>query len=182
MAEKWQSMKAKTGGTLFGENFIPFSKDGGIGDEVMTNIIQHQNSFLSSTKQHIVQDLNDIDFPIEIVTGSAEDIDAATVTLRDIFYQYKDDEGGQLFDAIEKTNKGGTYIFLFHERKIEIVDNMINNMDATLDAFGAWDDRDIHFRYLTSLPISVVWRVVNSTPTAFWANHLSSFKPNGIPE
>jgi hypothetical protein len=94
-------------------------------------------------------------------------MDAATVTLRDIFYKYKDDEGGQFFDAIKKTNKGGTYIFLFHENNIEIVDNMLSNLDAILDAFGAWDDCDVHFRYLTSLPISVVGRVVKSTTTAF---------------
>jgi hypothetical protein len=79
-----------------------------------------------------------------------------------------------LFDAIEKTNKGGTHRFLFHESKIEIVENMINNLDATLDAFGAWDN-------LTSLPISIVGRVVKSTPTALWANHLSAFKPKAIP-
>jgi hypothetical protein len=91
---------------------------------------------LRSTKQRIVQNLNDIDCPIGIVTDSAEDMDASTVTIRDIFYQYKDNEGGQLFDSIEKNNKGGTYIFLFHESKIEIVDNMLNNMEPTLDAFG----------------------------------------------
>jgi hypothetical protein len=109
-------------------------------------------------------------------------MDAATVTLRDIFYQYKDDEGGQLlFNAIEKTNKGGTYRFLFHESKIEIFDNMLNNLDTTIDAFGEWDDCDVHFRYLTSSPIGVVGRVVKSTPTDFWENHLSAFKPNNIP-
>jgi hypothetical protein len=64
-------------------------------------------------------------------------MDAATVTLWDIFYQYKDDEGVQLFDAIKKTNTGGACRFLFHESKIEIVDNMLNNLDATLDAFRA---------------------------------------------
>jgi hypothetical protein len=85
-----------------------------------------------------------------------------------------------LFDAIEKTNKGGTYGFLFHESKIEIIDNMLNNLDAALDTFGSWDYCDVHFRYLTSLPISVIGRVV-TTPTSFWANHLSAFKPNGIP-
>jgi hypothetical protein len=87
-----------------------------------------------------------------------------------------------LFEAIEKTNKGGTYIFLFHKSKINIIYNMLNNLDATLDAFGAWDDCDVHFRYPTSLSISVVGRVINSTPTAFWANNLSAFKPNNIPE
>jgi hypothetical protein len=91
------------------EIFIPFGKEGDIGDEVMTKIIQQQNIFLRSTKQCIVQNLNGVDCPIDIVTGSAEDRDAATVTLRDIFYQYKDDDGGQLFDAIEKTNTGSDH-------------------------------------------------------------------------
>jgi hypothetical protein len=156
-------------------------KKGDKGDEVMTNIIQQQNHFLRSTKQCIFQNLNSIDCPIGIFTGSAEDLDAATVTLRDICYQYKDEDGGQLFDAIKNTNTGGTYIFLFHERKTETVQNMLNNLDATLDAFGAWDDCDLHFRYPTTLPIRVVGRVVKSTPTAFWANHLSAFKANDIP-
>jgi hypothetical protein len=38
-----------------------------------------------------------------------------------------------LIDAIEKTNTGGTYRFLFHEKNIEFIDNMLkNNLDATL--------------------------------------------------
>jgi hypothetical protein len=85
-----------------------------------------------------------------------------------------------LFDAIEKTNKGGTYRFLFHESEIAIFDNMLNNLESTLDAFGAWYDCDVHFIYLTLLPMSVVGRLIKSTPTAFLANHLSAFKPNGI--
>jgi hypothetical protein len=44
-------------------------------------------------------------------------MDAATVTLHDIFYLYKDNDRGHFFDAIKKTNTGGTYIFLFHESK-----------------------------------------------------------------
>jgi hypothetical protein len=43
MEENWQQMTAKTGGTLFGKTFTPFGKEGDIGDEVMTNIIQQQN-------------------------------------------------------------------------------------------------------------------------------------------
>jgi hypothetical protein len=70
MAEKWQTLTAKNGGTLFGKTFIPFGKEGDIGDEVMTNIIQQQNNFLRSTKQCIVQNLNDIDCPIDIISGS----------------------------------------------------------------------------------------------------------------
>jgi hypothetical protein len=56
----------------------------------MTNIIQQQNNFLRSTKQRIIQNLNDIDCPIDIVSGSGEELDASTISLRDVFYQYKD--------------------------------------------------------------------------------------------
>jgi hypothetical protein len=92
----------------FRKKIIHVRKEGDIGNDVMTTIIQQQNNFLRSTKQSIVQNLNDTDCLIDIATGSAEDMDAATVTVRDIFYQYKDDDGGQLFDAIEKTNTGQT--------------------------------------------------------------------------
>jgi hypothetical protein len=181
MAEKWQKLTAKNGGTLFGKTFIPFGKEGDIGDEVMTNIIQQQNYFLRSTKQRIVQNLNDIDFPIDIISGSGEEIDAATISLRDMFYQYKDAEGKQLIDSIEKTNTGGTYRFLFHEKKTKLIDNMLNNLDAALDEIGAWGECDAHYRYMMTYPIGVVGRVAKSTPTAFWTNNLSAFKINGIP-
>jgi hypothetical protein len=161
----------KTGGKLFNKTFTPFRKEDDTGDNVMTTIIQQHNNFLRSTKQHIVPNVNAVDCLIDIATGSAEDMDAATVTLHKIFYQYKDDDGGQLFDAIEKMSTGGTYRFLFHERNVETVDNMLSNCDATFDAFGAWGDCDVHFRYTTALPISVVGRVSKSTPTAFWANY-----------
>jgi hypothetical protein len=90
MAEKWQKLTVKNRGTLFRKTFIPFRKEGSIGDEVMTNSIQKQNNFLRSTKQRIVQNLNDIDFPIDIVSGSGEELEASTISLRDVFYQYKD--------------------------------------------------------------------------------------------
>jgi hypothetical protein len=62
-------------------------------------------------------------------------MDAATITLREIFYQFKDEDIGQLFNDIEKKNTGGTYSFLFHERKTDTVDNMLSNLEAPLDAF-----------------------------------------------
>jgi hypothetical protein len=147
----------------------------------MTNITQQQHNFLRSTKQRIVQNLNDIDCPIGIISGSVEEIDAATISLRDLFYQYKDAEGKQFIDAIEKTDTGGTYIFLFNEKKTESINNMLNNLDATLDEIGAWVECDVHYRYMKAYPIGVVGRVAKSTPTAFCTNHLSAFKSNGIP-
>jgi hypothetical protein len=98
-----------------------------------------------------------------------------------VFYQYQDSEGKQLIEAIEKTNTGGMYRFLFHEKKTESIDNMLNNLDATLDDTGAWGEYDVHCRYMKGYPIGVVGRVAKSTPTAFWTNNLSAFKSNGIP-
>jgi hypothetical protein len=125
MAEKWQTLTAKNRGTLFGKTFIHFGKEGDTGDEFMTNIIQQQNNFLRSTKQRIIQNLNDIDFPIDIISGSGEEIDASTISLCDVFFQYKDSEGKQLIEATEKTNTGGTHRFLFHEKNTELIDNML---------------------------------------------------------
>jgi hypothetical protein len=94
-------------------------------------------------------------------------MDTSTAKLREIFYQYKYDDGGQLFDAIEKTNRGGTYRLLFHERTMETVENMLSNLDEILDAFGARDDCDVQFRYMIALPISVMGLVAKYTLTAF---------------
>jgi hypothetical protein len=172
---------SKNGGTLFGKTFIPFGKEGGIGDESMTNIIQQQNNFLRSTKQCIVQNLNDIYCPIDIISRSGEEIDASNISISDVFYKYKDSEGKKIIDAIDKTNIGGTYRFLFHEKNTELIDNMLNILDATLDEIGAWGECDVHHRYMTEYPIGVVGRVEKSTPTDFWTNHFSAFKRNGIP-
>jgi hypothetical protein len=86
-----------------------------------------------------------------------------------------------LIDAIDKTNTGGTYIFIFHDKKTESIDSMLNNLDAKLDEIGAWGECDVHYRYMMAYPIGVVGRVSKSTPTDFWTNHLSAFKSNGIP-
>jgi hypothetical protein len=40
MADKWQRINAKNGGTLYGKTFIPFGKEGDMGDAIMTNVIQ----------------------------------------------------------------------------------------------------------------------------------------------
>jgi hypothetical protein len=86
-----------------------------------------------------------------------------------------------LIEALDKTNTGGAYRFLFHEKNTESINNMLNNLDATLDEIGAWGECDVNYRYMTAYPIGVVGRVAKSMPTAFWTNHLSYFKSNGIP-
>jgi hypothetical protein len=85
MAETWQNINAKNGGTLFGKTFIPFGKEGDMGDAIMTNAIKQQNKFLSETKQRIVYNLSDVDEVIEIALGEDVDMEPAGITLRDIF-------------------------------------------------------------------------------------------------
>jgi hypothetical protein len=46
MAEKWQKINAKHGGTLYGKTFIHFGKEGGMGDVIMNNVIHQQNILL----------------------------------------------------------------------------------------------------------------------------------------
>jgi hypothetical protein len=50
MAEKWQRSNAKNGGTLYSKTFIPFGKEGDMGDAIMINDIQQQFKFLAETK------------------------------------------------------------------------------------------------------------------------------------
>jgi hypothetical protein len=68
------------------------------------------------------------------------------------------------------------YRFLFQQSKSEEVDEMLENIDETLNYIGDWYECHTHFRYLPSIPISVVGRVPRTTQPAFWANHLSQFR------
>jgi hypothetical protein len=61
MAEKWQKINANNGGTLYGKTFIPFGKEGDMGDAIMTNVVQQQNKFLAETKQRIFYSLSNVE-------------------------------------------------------------------------------------------------------------------------
>jgi hypothetical protein len=93
MAEKWQNINAKSGGTLYGKTFIPFGKEGGMGDAFMTHVIQKQNKLLAETKHRTIHNLSNVDEIIEIALGEDADMDPAVITLRDIFYNHQDKEG-----------------------------------------------------------------------------------------
>jgi hypothetical protein len=146
-----------------------------MGDAIMTNIIEQQNKFLAETKQRIVHTLNDVDEIIEIALGEDVDMDPAGITLRDIFFNYHDKNGNRLIEAIEKTSTGGTYRCLFQQNKTEEVDKMLEHINETLTSIGDWEECHTHFRYLPSIPISVVGRIPRTTQPSFWANHLSQF-------
>jgi hypothetical protein len=92
MAEKWQGLTAKTGGTLWGKTFITFGREGGMGDAAMTAVFQEQNKYLQEATQHIVQNLAYTDEIIEIDMSDEEDeeMEGTGITLRHIFLQYLD--------------------------------------------------------------------------------------------
>jgi hypothetical protein len=95
MAEKWQQLDAKTGGSLFSKKFIPFGKEGDLDDDIMTAIISKQNRFLKNSKQRIIHNLNDIDEIVEISLADDVDMDmeASVVTICEVLYNHKDSKG-----------------------------------------------------------------------------------------
>jgi hypothetical protein len=127
-----------------------------MGEAIMTNVIQQQNKFLAETKQSIVHNLNDVDEIIEIALEEDVDMDPAGITLRDIMFSYQDKSRNRLIDAIERTSTGGTYRFLFQQSKTEEVDKTLEHIDDTLTSIVDWDECHKYFRYLPSMPISVV--------------------------
>jgi hypothetical protein len=78
-----------------GKNCIPFVREGGMGDAVMTELFQQQNKYLQEATQGIVQNLADIDEIIEINMNDEEDeeMEGTWITLRHMFIQYLDKQG-----------------------------------------------------------------------------------------
>jgi hypothetical protein len=77
------------GGPLVGKHFVPFGKSGDMGDDVMTQIIHHQNAILKSTKQRVVTHLNDIDMVTEMeILDTANFGDNGMFTLRETCWSY----------------------------------------------------------------------------------------------
>jgi hypothetical protein len=187
MAEKWQQLDAKTGGYLFGKKFIPFGKEGDLGDDIMMAIISKQNRFLKKSKQRIIHNLNDIDEIVEIIL--ADDVDmnmeALGVTIREVLYNHKESKGAQLFESIEKTNTGGTHRVLFDETKTVEVDALLDNLDGSLASLGNWTNCHTHYRYHTNEEIHIVGNAPRPSATrntsAFWTSHLTEFQIQGIP-
>jgi hypothetical protein len=97
-------------------------------------IILKQHRFLKNSKQHIINNLNDIDKIVDISLSDNVDMDmeASGVTLHEVLYNHKDAKGAHLFDSIEKTNNGGTYRVLFDEAKTVEVDAVLDNLDGSL--------------------------------------------------
>jgi hypothetical protein len=183
MAEKWQGLTAKTGGTLWGKTFIPFGREVDMGDDVMTAVFQQKNKYLQEATQRIVQNLADIDEIIEIDMNDEDDeeMEGTGMTLIHSFLQYLDKQGQSLLQPIEQTSTGGTYRFIFDKSKVIEVDAMLASIDSDLDKIGQWEECNTHYRYLPSNPITVIGSIPRSTPNTLWANNLSAFQAGPIP-
>jgi hypothetical protein len=70
-------------------------------------------------------------------------------TLREAFLSYKDDSGEPILSGIEATQTSGSCRLLFNEKNTNVVDTILIDVDAKLDAIGNWNDLPVHYRYIT---------------------------------
>jgi hypothetical protein len=79
IAQKWQMLNTRTGGSLFRKHFTPFGRSSDMGDAIMKQIIHQQNTLLNQTKQRILQNLQHLNYINEVIElPLSEDISFAT--------------------------------------------------------------------------------------------------------
>jgi hypothetical protein len=153
-----------------------------MGDFITTQIIDRQNAMLKSTKQRILTNLNDIDAIIEKETPETANFgNNGSFTLREAFLSYKDDAGASIFSAIEATQTGGTYRFLFNDNNRASIDMILTDIDEKLEAIGNWDDTTVHYRYITTDNVEVSGKNAQAQGKSFWQEHYKLMRGT-IPE
>jgi hypothetical protein len=168
----WQKVSLHKGAPLVGKHFVPFGKSGDMGDSITTQIIHHQNAMLKSTKQRVLTNLNNIDAIIEMETPETATFGHnGSFTLREAFLSYKDDAGASIFSAIQATQTGGTYRFLFNDNNRAAVDMILTDIDEKLEAIENWDDTTVHYRYITTDDVEVSGKNAQAQGKLFWQEH-----------
>jgi coproporphyrinogen III oxidase len=81
----------------------------------MTHIIEQQNIYLQTTKQRIVQDLNEIDDEIDLEGKNYVDMEGSGTKNREMSMKRLNKKGNVLFHSMEHTNTYGDYRLLFDE-------------------------------------------------------------------
>jgi hypothetical protein len=172
IAKMWQKFSLHKGGPLVGKHFVPFGKSVDMGDSITTQIIHRQNAMLKSTKQRVLTNLNDIDAIIEMETPKTATFgNNGSLTLREAFLSYKDDAGAPIFSAIEATQTGGTYRYLFNDNNHAAVDMILTDIDERLEAIGNWDDATVHYIYITTDDVEVSGKNDQAQGKSFWQEH-----------
>jgi hypothetical protein len=172
IAKMWQKVSLHKGAPLVGKHFVPFGKSGDMGDSITTQIIHRQNAMLKSTKQQVLTNLNDIDAIIEMETPETATFgNNGSFTLREAFLSYKDEAGASIFSAIEATQTGGTYRFLFNDNNRAAVDMILTDIDEKPEAIGNWDDATVHYRCITADDVEVSGKNAQAQGKSFWQEH-----------
>jgi hypothetical protein len=127
-----QKLMEISGGCLYGKSFIPFGKECVLDDSTMNYIIQQHNIFFNTTKQRIANNLNGIDeiMEVELKNSKHDGMDDTEMTLREQFMSQLDAKGNSLFAGMEKTNVTGYFRILFHEKKADVVDTFLVDIDT----------------------------------------------------
>jgi hypothetical protein len=171
-AKIWQKISLHKGGPLVGKHFVPFGKSGDMGDSITTQIIHSQNAMLKSTKQRVLANMSDIDTIIEMETPETATFgNNSSFTLREAFLSYKVDAGASIFSAIEATQTGGTYRFLFNDNNRASVDMILTDIDEKLEAIRNWDDATVLYRYITTDNAEVSGKNAQAQGKSFLQEH-----------
>jgi uncharacterized protein YwqG len=140
-----------------------------MGDSITTQVIHRQNAMLKSTKQRVLTNLNNIDAIIEMETPETATFGHnGLFILREAFLSYKDDAGAPIFRAIEATQTGGTYRFLFNDNHRAAVDMILTDIDEKLEAIGNWDDATVHYIYIITDDVEVSSKNAQAQGKSFW--------------
>jgi hypothetical protein len=92
-------------------------------------------------------------------------------TLREAFLSYKDDAGASIFSAIEATQTGGTYRFLFNDNNLASVDMILTDIDEKLEAIRNWDGATVQYRYITTDDVEVTGKNAQAQGKYFLQEH-----------
>jgi hypothetical protein len=84
---------------------------------------------------------------------------------------YKDDAGAPILSAIEATQTGGKYRFLFNDNNHVAVDMILTDIDEKLEAIGNWDGTPFHYRYITTDDVEVSGKNAQGQGKSFWQEH-----------
>jgi hypothetical protein len=86
-----------------------------------------------------------------------------------------------LYPTIEATQTSGKYRLLFNENNHKVVDTILIDADAKLDAVGNWNDASVHYIYITMDNVEVSGQNAQSQGKLFWEEHYK-LKSDTIPE
>jgi hypothetical protein len=172
LAERWNNITIKGGGSLAHKFGIPFGKESTLGDAEMTHIIEQHNLYIQTTKERIVKNLNDIDKEINLKVNNDAGMYGAGATIREMFMTHLDSRDNVLFHSMEDTSTPGGYILLFDDTNTSHVDTLISAIDKNADA---------HFIFHSNEKVSIIGIQPRGEQTDFWKKNFAGFAKAKIP-